>query len=347
MNNQVYSAIMAILLGAVVCIVVFVPFVAVSYRRRGTLTFGRIVLWAAAAVYGLAIWTYTLLPLPESDGYACAPINLDPSTVVDDVRDALATGNPLTSVFLLQLVFNVLLFVPLGFFLRVLAGRGIVVAGLVGLGISLIIEFTQVTGAWGLYPCAYRIFDVVDMMTNTSGALIGSIIALMVPRHLRATDLSAEAAEPRPVTRWRRLLAMLCDALGFWLVAVGVTVTIALGYSVLTGITDIGEWPATVGAAAAVALWSIFTLATGQSVGDYSVMLRYVEPRVPVVVARILRPMGGIVGWYLIGLVPLIGGQLAPAFALATFILIFFTPDSRGLPGFISTQRLVDAREPR
>lgn len=347
MSTQVYSAVMAILMGAIVCTVLFVPFVAVSYRRRGTLTFGRIVLWVAAAVYGLAIWTYTLLPLPQSNDYACAPINLDPTTLIDDVRDALATGNPLTSVFLLQLVFNVLLFVPLGFFMRVLAGRGIVVAGLVGLGISLLIELTQVTGVWGLYPCAYRIFDVVDMMTNTSGALIGSIIALMVPRHLGTTDVSAEAAKPRPVTRWRRLLAMVCDALGFWLVAVGVTVTIALGYAALTGVTDVGDWPATVGTMSAVVLWTLFTLATGQSIGDFAVMLRYVEPRVPEFVARVLRLLGGVIGLFLLGLVPLIGAPLAPAFALAAFVLIFFTPDSRGLPGFLSTQRLHDAREPR
>ena len=45
-----------------------------------------------------------------------------------------------------------LLFVPLGFFIRVIAHRGVVVAGLSGLAISLLIEVTQLTGAWGLSP---------------------------------------------------------------------------------------------------------------------------------------------------------------------------------------------------
>ncbi|WP_454115939.1 VanZ family protein [Microbacterium aurum] len=55
---------------------------------------------------------------------------------------------------MLQLALNVLLFVPLGFFIRVLGGRGVVVALLAGLGVSLVIETTQLTGVWGLYPSA-------------------------------------------------------------------------------------------------------------------------------------------------------------------------------------------------
>ena len=47
MGNEVFSAVAALALGAVVGVVLFVPFVAVSYRRRGRLTAGRFVLWAA------------------------------------------------------------------------------------------------------------------------------------------------------------------------------------------------------------------------------------------------------------------------------------------------------------
>ena len=64
MGNEVYSAAVAIGLGVLVGTALFVPIVAVSYRRRGRLTLGRSLLWAAALVSFLAIWTYTLLPLP-------------------------------------------------------------------------------------------------------------------------------------------------------------------------------------------------------------------------------------------------------------------------------------------
>ena len=69
MGNEVYSGVMALAIGFVVGIVLFVPFVAVSYRRRGRLTMARFLLWAAALVYFWAIWTYTLLPLPAVEDY--------------------------------------------------------------------------------------------------------------------------------------------------------------------------------------------------------------------------------------------------------------------------------------
>ena len=166
MGNEVYSAAIAIGRGVLVGTALFVPFVAVSYRRRGRLTLGRSALWAAALVYFLSIWTYTLLPLPDAAFYACAGVNLDVFAFVDDLRAARSV----TDFAVLQLALNVLLFLPLGFFLRVLGGRGILTALLVGFGVSLVIETTQLTGVWGIYPCAYRVFDVDDLLMNTLGA---------------------------------------------------------------------------------------------------------------------------------------------------------------------------------
>lgn len=199
MHNIIGSGSLAIFLGGVVAFLAFVPFVAVSYRRRGRLSFGRTLLWAGAAVYFWAIWTYTLVPMPDSDAYRCAGRNLRPFQFVDEIRDAVAvSGRYLTDPVVLQVALNVLLFVPLGFFLRVLGGRGIVVAGLVGLAISGIIETTQLTGVWGVFPCAYRVFDVDDLIANTSGALLGSLVAFAVPRKHRGLEKSPDAEIPVP-----------------------------------------------------------------------------------------------------------------------------------------------------
>jgi glycopeptide antibiotics resistance protein len=46
-------------------------------------------------------------------------------------------------------------------------------AVLMGFGLSLSIELTQLTGVWGLYACAYRKFDADDLILNTLGAAIG------------------------------------------------------------------------------------------------------------------------------------------------------------------------------
>ena len=179
LGEQLKLGVIAVGFGVVFGILLFVPFVAISYRRRGRLTLGRSMLWAALLVYFLAIWTYTLLPLPDPAGIRCTGTQLDLLEFVADIREAIAGGRPLADPGVLQLALNVLLFVPLGFFVRILGGRGVVVAFVVGAGLSLFIELTQLTGVWGIYPCAYRVFDVDDLLTNTLGAVGGAVLALL------------------------------------------------------------------------------------------------------------------------------------------------------------------------
>ena len=109
---------------------------------------------------------YTLLPLPDPDAIRCAGVNVDVTVLADEVSAAVARrgGAAATDPAVAQLLLNVLLFVPLGFFIRVLGGRGVATALAVGLALSGIIELTQFTGVWGLYPCAYRVFDVGDLL---------------------------------------------------------------------------------------------------------------------------------------------------------------------------------------
>ena len=103
---------------------------------------------------------------------------------------------------------NILLFVPLGYFLRVILHRGVVVATLSGLGLSLLIEFTQKTGDWHLYSCAYRLFDVDDIIVNTLGATVGSLLSILVVRRR-----SGKVVLPTTISFGRRLVGFACDVL--------------------------------------------------------------------------------------------------------------------------------------
>lgn len=351
MQEQAILAAIAIGIGVVVGIGLFVPFVAISYRRRGRLSLGRMLLWFAALVYFWAIWTYTLLPLPDPDTIRCVGMITDPMEMVRDVRKAIAApGNTLTNPAVLQLAFNVLLFVPLGFFLRVLGGRGIVAALLVGLGLSLFIETTQLTGVWGVYPCAYRFFDVGDLITNTSGALVGSILALVVPRAHRGLAAAPDADQPRPVTRGRRALAMLCDGIGFGLVAATGSIATQLFIAYVLGDRAMmleGEVAGVVGTGGAAVVWLVFTLATGQSIGDFAVQLRYTGSRLPETVARLLRWAGGVAALSALGMLPPPFEFLSRLLLFVACVMFLFTRHGRGLPGILSGQRLADAREKR
>lgn len=49
-----------------------------------------------------------------------------------------------------------------------------------GLVLSLGVELTQLTAVWGLYPCAYRQFDINDLLLNTLGTALGFWVARRV-----------------------------------------------------------------------------------------------------------------------------------------------------------------------
>jgi hypothetical protein len=343
--------VLAVVVGVAVGVLLFVPFVAVSYRRRGGFSVGRALVWAAALVYVLAVWTYTLLPLPDPNEIDCAGANLDPLEFIDDIRGAISRpGDTFTDPAVLQLLLNVLLFVPLGFFVRILAGRGLHVTTVVGLGLSAVIEFTQLTGVWGLYPCAYRVFDVDDLLTNTIGATIGALLSLGLPRPLRrAISGRADASRLTTVTRGRRFVGMLCDALGFGLVSltIGVSVQVFLQYvvgdrdAVLDG--AIASVAATVGP---LVLWLALVLITGQSVGDLAVQIRFVDGRGPRVVSRLLRWIGGISGYALLNALPSPFSLAGLAFGAASVVLLFTTASGRGLPGLLSGMRVESTHLP-
>jgi hypothetical protein len=109
-----------------------------------------------------------------------------------------------------DLPLNVLLFIPLGMFVRHLLKRGFLATVAIGAGISLVIELTQLTGDWGLYPCAYRFFSTSDLITNTIGAGIGAVCAPLL-RLVPGQSTPTTQAELRRVTPRRRYLATLCN----------------------------------------------------------------------------------------------------------------------------------------
>jgi hypothetical protein len=348
-EDRIILAVLAITLGVVISVLVFVPFVALSFRRRGGFGVGRFLIWGAALVAVLAIWTYALLPLPDPDAIRCAGVNVDVTALAADMRGALARrgGAAATDPAVAQLLLNVLLFVPLGFFIRVLSDRGVVTALVVGFAVSACVEVTQLTGVWGLYPCAYRVFDVDDLLTNTLGAVLGSLLALAVPRRLRGSPRLPDAGEPQPVTRGRRLLGMVCDGLAAWLLSLSVVVVVQLALFLLgaeAAVQD-GSAASLVGSAVPIAVWLVVTLATGGTVGDHAVQLRFAGGPLPVGLARALRFFGGIGGWLLLIALPGAWTFVAAVFAGLSVVLVF-TTGGRGLPGLVSGQRVVDAREP-
>ncbi|RBP97764.1 hypothetical protein CRD60_03935 [Bifidobacterium aemilianum] len=166
----------ALVLWPFVSVVLTLPILAVIYRRYHRLRFSAVLASYLSVLYLLGLVAFTLYPMPDDPVAYCAAHHIRPQLqVMQFVQDLQTHG--LSA--LLQLGFNVLLFIPFGFIMtRWLRWKPWIVLP-AGLLTSLLIETSQLTGFWHLYPCAYRYFDVDDLLTNTLGTLIGVMIAVI------------------------------------------------------------------------------------------------------------------------------------------------------------------------
>lgn len=154
------------------------------------------IICATITTYAAGIMVFTLFPLRHQEPFSCSrdPLRTIPFHSFAEVLD-LASGQSFTATLMssqfLQIVCNILLFMPLGFLARAVFKRSLLGSTLLATGFSLAIELTQLTGIWGMYDCAYRIFDVDDLITNTAGGLLGAVVAL--------AWISARRREERPL----------------------------------------------------------------------------------------------------------------------------------------------------
>ncbi|MDW6062039.1 VanZ family protein [Streptomyces sp. FXJ1.4098] len=94
--------------------------------------------------------------------------------------------------------------------------QGLRATAALGFGASLFFELTQWSGVWGLYACPYRLFDVDDLIVNTSGAMLGWVLAGPVARRLPTLEtLDGRALARHPVPFGRRLTALVVDLVGY------------------------------------------------------------------------------------------------------------------------------------
>ncbi|TCP45772.1 VanZ like protein [Tamaricihabitans halophyticus] len=345
MSSTVASGLIAIFVGMALAVALFIPIVVVSYRRHGRLSLARLLGWVSTCVYAIAIWSYTLLPLP-SEGYTCAGVQLNLAEAVADINkyDVSGPRAVLTNPAVMQFLFNVALFMPLGFLLRTMFRRGVVIATTAGLAVSLVVELTQLTGVWGLYECAYRVFDVSDLLTNTTGAFLGSLIALAVVRRARPVGSPALGR----VTAGRRFLGMLCDLLFLFLAGAVVGLLWRIGLLIGTGEPfGVPQSPVepVLSTWLPLLIQFVVVLATGSTIGERAVLLRPTNPRFTTPVTRVLRFLGGIGGYGILvtEVVPL-GGMWAMVFVLVSAIMIFTTRGRRGLSAVIARTDIEDAR---
>ncbi|WP_329789005.1 VanZ family protein [Lentzea sp. DG1S-22] len=145
------------------------------------LLFRRLTLRGTAiTVYASMLFSATFLPVqtvPPRQSVQLVPFQW----IADTFRDGQIAFD--------QMTLNLLLFVPLGAMLAFWGKRTIGQAALIGCGVSLLIEGSQLL--W-----ANRIFDVDDLITNTTGTALGWLGALAAVKvHARVKAASVPRRE--------------------------------------------------------------------------------------------------------------------------------------------------------
>ena len=242
MQVWTWPAYVGVLGGVALFLATLVPILVVQARRYGATSGLRLVGAAGLSIWVVALVAYTLVLSPTDphrwcDLHAVDTVQLRPFNFLRDIArttEGMTLRRRLLAPATLQVLFNVLLFVPLGAWCRRFFSLGTLRSIAVGFGVSLAVEATQRTGVWGLFPCAYRLADVDDLLANTTGAALGALGSWFVLGWMPSSErLEAARLRPRPVTRRRRLLGIVVDValylVGFVVVATLVRAAERLG----------------------------------------------------------------------------------------------------------------------
>lgn len=236
METYLGSITTGVILFPVLAFILTMPFMVYQYRKYGSIPFWKTLMFYSFAFYALCAYFMVILPLPDHLHAAeCGAISkapkLEPLTFIPDFQAAAAkVGLNLThpstwASFLAQpavylLGFNLLLTMPLGMYARYIARFSWWQALILGFAVSLFFEVSQLTGIFGIYDYAYRLFDVDDLIVNTAGCVIGNLIMIPLARHLPQFEkLSAKALVKgaRQASFTRRLVGFAADSTIFYL----------------------------------------------------------------------------------------------------------------------------------
>lgn len=196
------------------------PYLLLQYHKYGSVPLIRSSIVYTFILYLLTAYFLVILPLPSKEEVLMMPTKvpqLIPFTFIGDFIEAFKETSGVLSFLKSPIVyttlFNIAITIPFGIYLRYYFKKKWYTTIIYTFLLSLYFEITQLTGLYGLYPKAYRLFDVDDLIINTLGGLIGYLITPIVTIFLPDRDKIDKLSYKRGkvVSIYRRFLAFLID----------------------------------------------------------------------------------------------------------------------------------------
>ncbi|OUO90694.1 carbohydrate kinase [Gordonibacter sp. An230] len=166
-----------------IALAITLPYLIHQHRKADSVPWLRTLVVYSFALYLVCACFLVLLPLLANCSavvlYAqtpqLVPFNFARGFLTENAFfcDAYSLFPTFRNPYAYKALFNVLLLVPLGMYLRCYFRRSWRQTLLIGFLVTLSFEATQITGFWGLYEHPYRPFDVDDLILKTLGAMVG------------------------------------------------------------------------------------------------------------------------------------------------------------------------------
>ncbi len=196
------------------------PYLLVQYHKYGSVPLIRSSIVYTFILYLLTAYFLVILPLPSKEEVLTMPTKvpqLIPFSFIGDFVDAFKEASSvvtfLKSPIVYTTLFNIAITIPFGIYLRYYFKKKLSTTIIYTFLLSLYFEVTQLTGLYGIYPKAYRLFDVDDLIINTLGGALGYLITPLVTIFLPARDEIDKLSykKGKTVSIYRRFLAFLID----------------------------------------------------------------------------------------------------------------------------------------
>lgn len=244
MEVTLKAAYIALQIGPFVALIFALPYTIYGYVRDKTVDVWKCTYLYSFCLYFICAYFVTWLPLPTAETFAKLKpmsefIQLVPfQSFLDIERQTLFRD-------LAIILFNVALTMPLGYFLKELFHVSLKKAVLAGFLVSLLYEVTQLTGLFFIYPRAYRIFDIDDLIINTLGAYCGYRIAPVISNLLpRISDSKSQRlVQGSEVAFVQRAIAAAIDFLIVFATAVLVIICVPSLQALMTSKASLMRFP--------------------------------------------------------------------------------------------------------
>ena len=238
----------SVLFFPIIAFLITLPYIIYNYNKFGSILLIRTILIYIFVLYLLSAYFLIIMPLPkiESVRNLTTKVQLIPfdllrniiRTVHFDYKDISTYAQIFKNAYVYQTIYNFLLMVPFGMFLRYYFKCRFKKVVLFTFMLSLFFELTQLTGLYFIYPHAYRLFDVDDLIVNTLGGIFGYLITPLFTKLLptrEELDLKSYKKGSK-VSSTKRIITFIIDitiAIAFVVIELGIGYLFNYSYNYL------------------------------------------------------------------------------------------------------------------